>query len=438
MKISLNENSMKIRNLKLKIIYPSSMITAFTQSIKALRANPGRTALTMLGIIIGIGTVILVLSAGAGFRSLINAQVATLGSNTLFVQTRVPPTTKNRAATAQGPGGSFTGVTITSFKQRDIDDIKRLGNVVGGYGIVTGQAVASYRDNRKSVIYYGAGAERFSIDQTTLSEGRFYTSSEDNSGAQVVILGATVAKDLFGQDDPVGKLLRLGTLNFQVIGVYTVQGALSENDDIVFMPLITAQKKMLGVDHMSVGIVALQDINASESTAEQIRLVLRKNHDITDPVKDDFTVQTQAQALETFNTIFNGITYLLIAIAAISLIVGGVGIMNIMYVVVTERTAEIGLKKALGARESDILNEFLIEAILVTVMGGIVGIAFGSLLGFLVHLIATSAHLAWAFSVPLYAIILAFGVSAVIGVAFGVLPARSAAKMDPIEALRYE
>ena len=147
------------------------------------------------------------------------------------------------------------------------------------------------------------------------------------------------------------------------------------------------------------------------------------NHNITDPAKDDFSVQSQAQAMDTFNTIFNGITFLLIAIAAISLIVGGVGIMNIMYVVVTERTAEIGLKKALGATESDILNEFLVEAILVTIAGGVVGIAFGAALGWLISVIATASHLAWAFSVPVYAIVLAFGVSAAIGIFFGVFPA---------------
>ena len=166
--------------------------------------------------------------------------------------------------------------------------------------------------------------------------------------------------------------------------------------------------------------------------------MLRSNHSISDPAKDDFTVQTQAQALETFNTIFSGITYLLIAIATISLMVGGVGIMNIMYVVVTERTAEIGLKKAIGAKESDILKEFLLEAVIVTILGGIIGIIFGSVLAYIVSLIAKSANLAWVFTVPIYAMALAFGVSGAIGIFFGVFPARSASKMDPIEALRYE
>ncbi|MFZ2523244.1 MAG: ABC transporter permease [Minisyncoccia bacterium] len=418
------------------------MIKLIKQSIKALSANKARTALTMLGIVIGIGTVVLVLSAGAGFRSLIDSQVATLGTNTLFVQVRIPPTTKNRASGSQGRLGpesaAFSGVTITSFKQRDIEDIKKLGNVSGAYGIVTGQAPASYRQNKKFVIYYGAGAERFQIDKTKLSSGRFYTESEDSSGSQVVILGANVAKDLFGQDDPIGKLMRVGSLNFQVIGVYEPQGAVGQNDDLVFIPLVTAQKKLLGVDYLMIGIVELEDIKDADSTAEQIKILMRRNHSITDPEKDDFAVQTQAQALETFDTIFGGITYLLIAIAAISLIVGGVGIMNIMYVVVTERTAEIGLKKAVGAREKDILKEFLSEAVIVTVIGGLIGLVFGSLLGYFVSLIAQAFNLDWVFKVPLYAIFLAFGVSGAIGIFFGVFPARSAAKMDPIEALRYE
>jgi putative ABC transport system permease protein len=414
------------------------MTKALKQSIKALKANKGRTVLTMLGIIIGIGTVVLVLSAGAGFRSLIDSQVATLGSNTLFVQTHIPSATKKRSDATDGPGGAIAGVVITSFKQRDLNSINKLENVAGSYGFITGQAVAVYRNNKKSSIYYGVGAERFEIDKTTLSSGRFFTKAEDNSGAQVAILGATIAEDLFGQDNPIGKLFRLGSLNFQVIGVYTPQGALSENDGIVFVPLNTAQKKLLGVDYITVAVVALHDIDKADSTALQIKAVMRDNHNITDEAKDDFIVQTQAQALETFNVIFNGITYLLIAIAAISLLVGGVGIMNIMYVVVTERTAEIGLKKALGARESDILKEFLVEAVIVTILGGIIGIGLGAFLGFVVSLIAKSANLAWTFSVPMYAIFLSFGVSAIIGISFGVFPARSAAKMDPIEALRYE
>ena len=253
-------------------------------------------------------------------------------------------------------------------------------------------------------------------------------------------MGDSLAQDLFNQTDPVGQLIHVGTLNFQVIGVYNSLGFAGGGtaDDSLYIPLGTAQKKLLGIDYLQIGVVQVQNINLSDVTVSQIKNLMEYNHNITDPIKDDFIVESQAQALDTFNVIFNGITILLIAIAAISLIVGGVGIMNIMYVVVTERTAEIGLKKALGATNSDILNEFLIESILVTVLGGVVGIVFGAFLGWLISLIATSAGLAWTFSVPLYAILLAVGVSAAIGISFGVLPARAASKMDPVEAMRYE
>jgi putative ABC transport system permease protein len=414
------------------------MFNSFKQSIKALKANPARTVITTLGIVIGIATVILVLSAGEGFRSLINAQVDTFGTNTLFIQTRVPPTTKNRASGgASGPQDGL--ITITTLKNRDLEAIKKLPNVENNYGMVTGQKVVSYRDTAKSVIFYAASPERFEIDKGTLKAGRFYTEGEDTGAAQVVILGSALAEDLFNQEDPLGKLIRVGELNFQVIGVYNSRGGLGgDEDNSMYMPIQTAQKKVLGIDHLLFAIVQVKDMGLADATAQDIRLALRDNHNITDPDKDDFVVQTQAEALETFNTIFNGITILLIAIAAISLVVGGVGIMNIMYVVVTERTSEIGLKKALGAKSSDILEEFLIESVLVTVLGGAIGIAVGAFLGWVVAAIASYSNLAWTFSVPPYAIILGVGVSAVIGIGFGVLPARSAAKMDPIEALRYE
>ncbi len=417
------------------------MFNAFRQSVKALFANPARTGLTTLGIVIGIATVILVLSAGEGFRSLINAQLEAYGTNTLFVETRVPPTTKNRSAGAASAdtGRANSPVAITSFKNRDLQDIKQIPNVVNDYGVVVGQKVVSYKDVDKSVIFYGASPERFDIDKGTLKAGRFFSVAENTGADQVVLLGSTLASDLFGQEDPVGKLIRVGDLNFEVIGVYNPRGGLGgDEDNTLYMPLFTAQKKLLGIDYLLFAIVQVKDTKLADATAEDIRQVMRHNHAIKDVDKDDFLVQTQADSLNTFNTIFNGITILLIAIAAISLVVGGVGIMNIMYVVVTERTAEIGLKKALGAKSSDVLNEFLIESILVTVIGGAVGIFLGSVLGWLVSLVATASGLSWKYTVPFYAIALGFGVSAVIGILFGVLPARSAAKLDPIEALRYE
>lgn len=416
----------------------NSLKQAFKQAIKSLLVNKARTVLTTLGIMIGIATVILVLSAGAGFKSLINNQIATIGTNTLYVQTRIPSANKSRAA---GPRNDSigSGVVITTLNQRDLDIIKRLPNVVNDYGIVMGQAVGSYRNYQKNVVYLGASSERFSIDQNTLKSGRFYTEAENVGGAQVVILGNKLAADLFKQDEPVGKIMRIGSLNFLVIGVYNASSGLGGgNDDYVFMPLNTAQKKMLGINYLVEAIVQIKDINLSDLTSADISSTIRHNHGITNEAKDDFKVTTQAQVLDIFNTIFGGVTILLIAIAAISLIVGGVGIMNIMYVVVTERTAEIGLKKALGAKKNNILQEFLIESVLVTLLGGAIGILFGAFLSWLVSVIAISSGLAWTFSVPFYAIGIGFGVSAVIGIGFGVLPALNASKLNPIEALGHE
>lgn len=398
-------------------------------------ANKVRTLLTTLGIMIGIATVILVLSAGEGFKSLINNQVASFGTNTLYVQTKVPTSNKNRSPRDE----VSSGVVITSLNQRDLDSIKRLPNVVDDYGMVMGQAAASYRSNHKTAVYLGTSAARFRIDQSTLKSGRIFTEAEDSSGAQVVILGNKIATDLFKQDDPIGKLLRIGSLNFSVIGVYNSSSGLGGgNDDYLFIPLNTAQKKMLGINYLVEAIVQIKDLNLSDATAIDISTTLRRNHRITDIKKDDFIVTTQAQILDIFNTIFGGVTILLIAIAAISLIVGGVGIMNIMYVVVTERTAEIGLRKALGAKNSNILQEFLIESVMVTLLGGAIGISFGAFLSWVLTVIAVSSGLTWTFSLPLYAIGIGFGVSAVIGISFGVLPAINASRMDPIEALRHE
>lgn len=411
------------------------------QVVRGLTNNLARTLLTTLGIVIGIAMVILVLSAGEGFRSYIVGQVEAFGTNTVFIETRIPPTTKarNSGGALEGQVGS-QAVAITSLKNRDVADVKRLPNVSGAYGAVIGQKVAAYKDVKKNALLWATDADRFAIDSGIVEQGRAFTEQENVAASQVAVLGYKIAEDLFKGEDPIGKLLRIGTYNFQVVGVYEQRGGLGGNnpDDQIFIPLVTGQKKLLGIDHLFMVVAQLRDQNLAEATAEDIRYILRQNHNIDDVAKDDFMVTTQASGLDTLETILSAISFLLIAVAAISLMVGGVGIMNIMYVVVTERTSEIGLKKALGATNKDVRNEFLLEAIVITSVGGVFGIIAGATLSFLVAVIAQSLNFDWKFSVPLMSIVLGVGVSAAIGIIFGVFPARRASRMDPIEALRYE
>lgn len=223
------------------------MLTLLRQAFRALRSNLVRTTLTTLGIVIGIATVILVLSAGAGFRSLIDAQLEAYGTNTVYIQTQVPPSTKKReAGAANNNEGSFNGITITSLKERDLDAINRLPNVEHSYGMVIGQAVTSYENVRKNAFYYAASSDKFDMDTHTLKSGRFYTEAEDNGAAQVAILGSKIAEDLFENEDPLGKLVRVGNLNFQIIGVYNPQGDLEgQADGALYIPLGTGQKSFL-------------------------------------------------------------------------------------------------------------------------------------------------------------------------------------------------
>ncbi len=416
------------------------MATAFKQAFRGLRSNPPRTALTTLGIIIGIATIVLVVAAGEGFRSFINSQVDSFGSNTVFVQTRVPPTTRARNAGSTTPGPGDALIAVTTLKNRDIEALKTLPNVADAYGVVTGQKIVTFGQNSKTAFIFGADVSRFNIDKGVLVAGRPWTEAEDAGAEQVAILGSDIAKDLFGEDDPVGKTIRVGNYNFSVIGVYQRRGSFgfSNDDQQVFMPLRTAQKKLVGVDYLFFAIAQVRDSSAAAAAAEDMTLLLRANHQITDPDRDDFLVQTQEQGLSTFNTVLAGVTFLLVAVASISLLVGGVGIMNIMYVVVTERIGEIGLKKSLGATSGAILREFLIEAAILTLAGGAVGVSFGAFLAFVVSKIASSLGLAWIFTVPITGIVLGLGVSLGIGLVFGVFPARRAASLDPIEALRYE
>jgi len=411
------------------------------QAIRGLKFNPSRTILTTLGIMIGIGTVILVLSAGEGFKSYINSQIEINGSNVVFVEVSVPRSTKQRSNSSGNETANSSAnnaIPITTLKMRDVEDIKNIPNVKNAYGASMGQQPVSYKNVSKNAFIFGASSSRFDVDKGIVTQGRGYTTQEDKALAQVAVLGNKIAKDLFEDQDPLGKLIRVGNYNFEVIGVYAMRGGFDGSDDQIFIPITTLQKKIQGIDYLIYSVVELEDNSKADATSLDIADVLRRNHYISDPIRDDFKVTTQEETLNIFSTVLKGITFLLIAIASISLLVGGVGVMNIMYVIVTERVGEIGLKKALGARNHDILYEFLIESIILTVIGGVIGILGGSFFAFLVSKIAQSFGLTWKFIVPLWGVILSVSVSAIIGIVFGVFPARNAAKLNPIEALNKE
>jgi len=330
------------------------------------------------------------------------------------------------------------GAQVTSLSLEDFEEIKGLPNITDGYAAIMGQEKISYLNEAKKSFLYGVTAEFIEIDKSEVSYGRFFTEAEDKSLALVVVLGQGVKEDLFGDSDPIGKYIKMRNKKFQVIGVLEERGSMMTMnfDDFIYVPFRSLQKKVMGIDYAQFFIHGVDDMNIVDYTAEEVRYVLRDNHDITDPAKDDFRVTTMEEMMEMLNTITDAITLMLLAIVIISLIVGGVGILNVMYIIVSERTAEIGLRKAVGAKFSEIMWQFLLEAIIITMLGAVIGIILGIAISWALAFALNQYGLDWAFIVPAEAFIVSLLFSLVFGIFFGVYPARKAAKLDPIEALR--
>jgi putative ABC transport system permease protein len=417
-------------------------ITAVVKlSLKSLVANKMRTLLTVLGMMIGIAAVIIVFSAGEGIKSLILGQVEAFGTDIIQTEPRLPSNKSTAAKDAQSSQAIAQGVQLTSLTLSDMDRINRLSNVKGSYASLTGQAVASYESETKKAILLGVSAYFINIGSFELSAGRFYSDEEERGLAQVVVLGSKMKESLFGDSEAVGRMIRLKKEKFLVVGVMKERGATGfiSFDDFIYIPTRTMQKRMLGINHVVSVTSQLRDVSLAEDTAEDIRQLLRESHKIENPTKDDFRVATMAELMDTLGTITGAITLLLLAIVGISLVVGGVGITNIMYVIVTERTSEIGLRKAVGATYRDVMLQFLIEAVLITLLGGVIGMIMGVLVSFAIALVATNLlGLSWKFIMPLKGFIVATVFSLFFGIIFGVYPARKAARLDPIEALRAE
>ena len=401
-------------------------------AFRALKVNRMRSALTMLGIIIGVAAVIAMVGVGAGATTRIQQQIQSIGSNLIIVL----------------PGSiSSNGVRLGSGAVASLtqDDAKAIAaecpSVALAAPSVRGGVQVVYGNNNWATVAQGVTPDYMTIRDYTLLSGQFFTTQDVDAAAKTVVLGETVARNLFGDSDPTGQVIIIKNVPFTVVGVLTPKGQSptgQDQDDVILLPISTATQKVLGANKanaQAVGSLMVQSISPEtmDQAIQEMEALLRERHRILPGMEDDFTIRNLTEVFEAQETSAQVMSILLGAIASVSLIVGGIGIMNIMLVSVTERTREIGLRQAVGAKTRDILMQFLVEAVTLSLLGGIVGIAVGLTASLLISHFAN-----WSTQVSPLSILLAFVFSALVGVFFGYYPARKAAFLDPIEALRYE
>lgn len=402
------------------------------ETYTALSANKVRSSLTILGIVIGISSVIALVSIGAGASSTITNSIESLGSNLILV---TPGAQRNQGFGVSSGRGAAKSLTLS--------DLKSIGTSVSGISAVTAEVSGRYQITAKgtntNTTVDGVTSSYPQVRNLQIDQGIFIDDTQSQSMAKVAVIGPTVVTDLFGVDavasNALGQIIRIKGVQFKIIGVTVAKGGtgFSNPDDIIYIPIESAQRYLSGNQYVNAIDVQATSPNVMTTVQADITTLLLNNHHIADSTQADFSVMNQNDILSTASSITNTITYLLAAIAGISLLVGGIGIMNMMLTTVTERTREIGLRKAIGAKKADISKQFLVEAIVLTLIGGIIGIALGWGISFVVN--ATGVLTT---NVSISSILLAFGVSAFIGIVFGYYPASRASKLNPIEALRYE
>ena len=406
----------------------------FKIAIRAIAANKMRSFLTALGIIIGIAAVITMLAIGQGSKASIKANIAEMGSNMIIIS----PGADMRGGVRQDAS------SMETLKQADYQSIKEDCNYISAISpTVNSSGQWIYGNNNTQSSIYGVNQDYLSIRQLKVADGEMFTDTDIKAAAKVCILGQTVVDYLFPDgSDPIGKVVRFNSIPFRVVGVLQKKGYNSmgmDQDDLVLAPYTTVMKRILAQTYLGGIVCSAITEEASQPAQDQISEILRRNHKLKDATEtteadeDDFNIRSQEEISSMMNSTMSTITILLGSVAGISLLVGGIGIMNIMYVSVTERTREIGLRMSVGARGIDILNQFLIEAILLSVTGGIIGVILGVSLS-----LSLNAFLHIATQIEPWSIIMSFAVCTFTGVFFGWYPAKKAARLDPIEAIRYE
>lgn len=399
---------------------------SFLMAWASLIANKMRSILTMLGIIIGVAAVIALVSIGNGVKQDIQNSISSLGSNLLMVMPGAPRT----------PGVRPSAGSMKSLKVSDYEAISKLDGVKAASPMTNGSYVVIYQNKNWTTSVSGVSYNYLDVNNWSMKSGRFLSEKNIQNRERVAVVGKTVVKNLFGDEDPVGAEIRVKNIPFRIIGVLNSKGSGAmgnDQDDMVIIPYTTAMERVEGVDYLRMIYVTGKDENGIDRLQSDIENLLRVRHGIKDTNLDDFNIQNMNSIMETMEETTGTLTLFLGAVAAISLVVGGIGIMNIMLVSVTERTREIGIRKALGATYSVIVTQFLIEAVVISLMGGIIGIILG--IGSS-KLIGMASGMSTVISIP--TIGMSFAFSMAIGLIFGIYPARKAAKLNPIDALHYE
>lgn len=393
----------------------------YSETMSSITANKARSGLTILGIVIGIASVIAMVAIGQGTKDSVESSIQSIGSNLLMVS-------PGAARTGRVSGGWGSAQTLTLDDAEALEDISTVENVAPD---VSSRYQVTAKSNNTNTQVIGTLPSYLEVKNFTVESGNFFSDTDNKNLSKVAVIGPTTRDDLFGEGvDPIGETIRINQLNFKVIGVTASKG---NSDDMILIPLNTDQKYLSGNKYVSTINIQATSADVLDATEEEVSSILLSRHKISDPSLADFRITNMGDIVETASSVTGTFTTLLAAIAGISLLVGGIGIMNMMLTTVTERTREIGLRKSIGAKKSEISQQFLMESITLTVIGGILGVLLGWLIALAItHFSGTATR------VSISSILLAFGVSAGIGIVFGYYPASRAAKLNPIDALRYE